>query len=115
MKKFLRGFVFAFEGILYALKTQINMRFHFAASLVVIGLGFYFQLSTGEWLFISLAIASVWTTELFNTALEALTDLTTKDIHPLAKVAKDCAAGAVLISALFAVSVGVIVFWSYIF
>ncbi len=115
MKKFLKGFTFAFEGILYALKTQVNMRFHLAASILVLGLAFYFQLTTNEWLFITLAITSVWTAELFNTATEALTDLVTKELHPLAKVAKDCAAGAVLITALFAIAVGGFVFLPYLF
>ena len=91
------------------------MRFHLAATVLVLGLSWYFQLTQTEWLFISLAITSVWTAELFNTAIEALTDLNTKEIHPLAKVAKDCAAGAVLITSLFALIAGGIVFFPYLF
>lgn len=114
MKKFLKGFSFAFAGIWYALKTQVNMKFHFIAALVVIGAGFYFDIQDIEWFLVGLAICLVWTAELFNTAIESLTDLVTKEVHPLAKVAKDTAAGAVLISSTFALLLGIHVFWKYL-
>lgn len=115
MKKFLKGFQYAFEGILYALKTQINMKFHLFASLLVILLAFLFHVSSTEALFLCFAVAIVWIAELFNTAIEALCDLISTNIHPLAKVAKDCAAGAVLIAALLAIAIGFIVFYKYFF
>jgi len=114
MKKFFKGFKFAFEGLFYAFKTQMNMRFHFAAAIVAILLALFFSISLIEWLFILLSIALVISAELFNTAIEALTDLATKEIHPLAKIAKDCAAAAVLIVSVFALVVGVIIFSKYI-
>lgn len=114
MKKFLMGFRFAIEGIIYALKTQVNLRFHLLASLLVILAGLVFHIQQREWLWILLSVALVWTTELMNTAIEALTDLVTKEHHELAKVAKDCAAGAVLIVSFFAAGIGFFVFYKYI-
>ncbi len=115
MKKFFKGFKFAFEGVIYALKTQINMRFHFAAAFAAIVLALFFSITLIEWFFILLSIALVISAELFNTAIEALTDLSTKEIHPLAKIAKDCAAGAVLIVSVFALIVGLLIFWKYFY
>lgn len=114
MKKFFKGFSHAFDGIVYAFRTQVNMRFHVFVGIIVVAAGFYFQLSLAEWAIIAIAIGLVLSSELFNTAIEALTDLATQDVHPLAKVAKDCAAGAVLICALLAVILGGIVFIPHI-
>lgn len=112
--KFLKGFKFAFEGIIYAFKTQVNMKFHLLATILSIGFAFYFSISLLEWFFVLLSIALVISAELFNTALEALTDLNTKDVNPLAKIAKDCAAGAVLINSIFAFIIGCLIFGKYI-
>jgi undecaprenol kinase len=114
MKKFLKGFSFAFAGICYALKTQVNMKFHFIAMLFVLAAGFAFQITDLEWFFIGFAISLVLTAELFNTAIESLTDLISKEIHPLAKASKDAAAGGVLICAIFAFIVGLTVFTKYL-
>ncbi|MCD9022979.1 diacylglycerol kinase family protein [Cohnella sp. NL03-T5] len=85
------------------------MRFHFAAALVVIVIGAWLRVKAHDWLWLSVAITGVWVSELFNTAIERTVDLASPDIHPLAKAAKDTAAGAVLVAALFAVVVGAIV------
>lgn len=111
--KFIKGFKYAFEGIVYAFKTQLNMKFHAMAAILAIALAFYFSINIVEWLFVLLSIALVLSAELFNTAIEALTDLYTRETHPLAKLAKDCAAGAVLIVSIFALLVGIIVFGKY--
>lgn len=110
MRKFFQGFKYAFDGIKHAFQTQINMRFHVLAAAIAIIIGLSFKLSFIEWGFIALAIALVLSAELFNTALEALTDLATQEVHPLAKVTKDCAAGAVLITAIFAAIVACLIF-----
>lgn len=110
MNKFFKGFYHAFEGIKYAFQTQVNMRFHVIVAVIVIMLGVVFKLSVIEWSFIALAITLVLSAELFNTAIESLTDLATQEIHPLAKVAKDCAAAAVLLMAIFAVVIAGLVF-----
>lgn len=114
MRKFFKGFYHAFDGIKYAFQTQINMRFHILVGVIVIIAGFIFKLTQLEWSLIALAITLVLSAELFNTAIESLTDLATKEIHPLAKVAKDCAAGAVLITAIFAVVIAGLVFVPYL-
>jgi len=86
------------------------MRLHFVISAVVIGLGFILRLSALEMLFIFSAIFAVLVTELFNTAVEASIDLFTRERHPLAAIAKDVAAGAVMVACGYAAVVGVVVF-----
>ncbi|MGG4393219.1 diacylglycerol kinase family protein [Paenibacillus thiaminolyticus] len=100
----------AWEGILYAFRTQRNMRVHAAAAVTACLLGAVFGISAGEWLWLALAITLVMSAELINTAVESAVDLTMPDPHPLAKIAKDTAAGAVLVTAVFAVIVGVVLF-----
>jgi diacylglycerol kinase len=85
------------------------MRFHLAAALVVIVLAIRLQVAPQEWLWLLAAITGVLVTELMNTAIERTVDLATPDVHPLAKAAKDTAAGAVLVAALFAAAIGFII------
>ncbi len=113
-KKNLKSLKFAIEGLFTMLREENNARFHLLATVCVVGLGIYMNLSKTDWLWISLAIAIVWILEAINTALEALVNLASPEIHPLAKKAKDVAAAAVLFGAIWAVVVGVIVFWGYI-
>jgi diacylglycerol kinase (ATP) len=75
---------------------------------------FFFQLSRGEWCWIVLAIAVVWTAEALNTAFEFLADAASPNFHPVVRDAKDVAAGAVLITAIAAVIIGAIVFWPHV-
>jgi len=76
----------------------------------VVAAGLFFQLSRGEWCWIVLAIAIVWTAEALNTAFEFLADAASPNFHPVVKEAKDVAAGAVLVTAVAAVVIGAIVF-----
>jgi diacylglycerol kinase (ATP) len=78
--------------------------------VVVIGLGFYFNINRTEWALVALAVGTVWSAELANTAIEALTDLVSPEYHPLAGKAKDVAAGAVLLAAFAALVVGALIF-----
>lgn len=109
------GFVYAAEGLIEAVKSQFTIRFHFAATVIVIGLSFYYHLSITEWCFILLSIALVWTTELLNTALEYLTDFVSPEYNYLAGKVKDIAAGAVLIVAILSACVGLVIFIPKIF
>lgn len=86
------------------------MRIHAAAGAIVTAAGFLFTLSRIEWTVLVLTIAGVMAAEMVNTAIEAVVDLVTEDVHPLAKAAKDIAAGAVLVTAAAAVVVGVLLF-----
>ncbi|MET3208887.1 UNVERIFIED_CONTAM: undecaprenol kinase [Paenibacillus sp. PvR008] len=104
-------FRYAAEGVMYALRTQINMRIHVVMAFLVIAAGLSLRISRLDWLFVSVAIAMVVVAELINTAVEAAIDLISPDIHPLAKAAKDTAAGAVLLAAVFAVIIGIFVFY----
>ena len=89
----------AFAGLGHMLRTQPDARIHAAITLSVIILGTWLDLGRIEWAILWLAIGVVWATEFMNTALEALIDLTSPDVHPLAKIGKDVAAGAVLLAA----------------
>ncbi len=91
------------------LAQEHNAWIHAAATLAVVGAGLFFGFSRWEWCWIVLAIISVWTAEALNTAFEFLSDLASPDFHPLAAKAKDVAAGAVLITAIGAVIIGVLV------
>lgn len=96
----------AFRGVIAAYCSERNLRIHTAIALVVVVLGIWLDLTRGEWYWITLCIALVIIAELFNTAIEAGVDLVSPDDHPLAGKAKDVAAGAVLVAAVFAVIVG---------
>lgn len=100
----------AWDGILEAIRTQKNMRFHLVASIVVLAAAGFFRLSYLETALLFFAIALVLICELINTAVEALVDLVIKEYHPLARRIKHIAAGAVLLAALTAVVLGLIVF-----
>lgn len=110
-----KSFKFALTGIFYAFISQRNMRIHMLTTLLVILLGLYFKISPVEWLIISIAITMVLAAETINTAVETLVDLYTQDYHPLAKRAKDLAAGAVLFTAVNAVIIGSLIFIPYFF
>jgi diacylglycerol kinase len=100
------GFKYAGEGLLYALRTQRNFRFHLVMAIVVVLAGYWLQLSYAAWAVLMLTIGFVVVTEMVNTAAETLVDMVSPDYHPLAKQVKDLAAGAVLVTAIVAVGVG---------
>ena len=104
------SFGHAGRGVWTALRTEVHMRIHALATVGVFGAGLYYRLGRLEWALVTLAVAGVWTAELLNTAIEALTDLASPDWHPLAGKAKDIAAGAALLAALGALVVGALVF-----
>ncbi|MDJ0728162.1 MAG: diacylglycerol kinase family protein [Prochloraceae cyanobacterium] len=102
----LASFKYAWAGIRYTFTTQRNFRIHTTVAIVVLILGIYLKIEALEMAIVTLTCAMVMILELLNTALESLVDLTVKQTyHELAKIAKDCAAGAVLVSASAAVIV----------
>lgn len=111
--KVLRSFRYALEGLKFTVVTQRNMRIHFLAALGVLLLSLYLPMSKTEVLLLFVTIILVLFAELINTAVEAVVDMVTEEYHPLAKVAKDVAAGAVLLTAGLAVIVGISVFYPY--
>lgn len=105
----IKSFQFAFAGWWYVLRTQKNTRIHAAASIVVFLLGLWLRLPRIDWAILILTVTLVWMAEFLNTALEALVDLSMPEIHPLAKVAKDVGAAAVLLCACASVAVGLLI------
>ena len=111
-RSLLWSFNYAIEGIVYALRTQRNMRLHTTAALLVLGASLFFRISRLEFIAILFAIVFVFVSELMNTAIEAAVDVATQSFDPIAKVAKDVAAGAVFIASVNAVVIGYIVFFA---
>lgn len=105
----LRSFGCALRGMYVMLASQHNAWIHAGATAAVIAAGLALHITPVEWCLIVLATVAVWTAEALNTAFEFLTDVASPDFHPLAAKAKDVAAGAVLITALGAVAVGLLV------
>lgn len=114
-----RSFSHAFSGLAYVFRTQKNTWIHALATVLATAAGFWLQISRTEWAVLAMTIAAVWTAECFNTAIEAVVDLTSPQLHPLAKIAKDSAAASVLVTAIGSVMVGILLFgpplWERIF
>jgi diacylglycerol kinase len=110
MRRLIRSFACALSGLGHGLRTQANLRIHILAAACVTITGWLLQISTIEWAILALTIMVVMSAELFNTAIEAAVDRMGDEPHPLSKIAKDTAAGAVLIGAIGAVIVGVLIF-----
>ena len=108
------SFNFAFQGIIYALKTQRNMQIHFVATIVVMLMSLFFHLTRLELVLLIATIAMVLVTEMINTAIEAAIDLMTDQYNIFAKIAKNVAAGAVLIAAINAVVVAYLLFFQHL-
>jgi len=110
MKKLIRSFGYAFKGLAHATRTQLNFRIHLAATLIAVFMGYALHISVNDWRWIILCIALVLIAELFNTAIEFLTDLVSPEYNELAGHVKDVSAGAVTVAAAFALVMGLIIF-----
>ncbi len=108
--KFIAGFSYAFQGLGYAFRTQRNIRVHATIAVIAIFLGILLHISALEFALVFIAITTVFSAEMFNTVIELSIDLSTPEYHPLAKIEKDVAAGAVLFSAFLAIIIGLFVF-----
>ncbi|MEG2708734.1 MAG: diacylglycerol kinase family protein [Vagococcus sp.] len=110
-KNFFESFKHASEGIRTVMKEERNMTYHVSFGLMVVLLGFLLKISVIEWLFLLFAMSSVLVTEIINTSFENVIDLITNhQYHEIAKKVKDMAAGAVLVSAIFAAIIGCLIF-----
>ncbi|WP_438311000.1 diacylglycerol kinase family protein [Sporosarcina sp. FA9] len=112
MRKFFKAFKYAWDGILFGLRVERNLKFHFLAGLIVVIAGFLTGLTLIEWFVILILIGGMLSLELVNSAIERVVNLVTTEIHPLAKQAKDLAAGAVLIYAVISGVIGLLLFAS---
>ncbi len=105
-----KSFRYAFEGIFAGIKKERNMKIHCLAMICVVTAGFLLHISMSEWCICLILFGMILSLELVNTAIEAVVDLVTEERNPLAKLAKDTAAGAVLIAAIMAAGVGLMIF-----
>ncbi len=107
----MKGFSYAFKGISFCIKTETNMRIHIVAAIYVLILAQFYDLSKAEIASLCITIFLVFALEMLNTAVESLVDLVSPEENKLAGIAKDTAAGAVLVSAISSVIVGAVIFW----
>ena len=105
-----KSFGYAFQGIFNTIRTERNIKIHCAAAILVTIFGIWLQISKTEWMICFILFGLILALELVNTAVEATVDLFTEERKPLAKKAKDAAAGAVLIVAIFAAVIGIFIF-----
>ncbi len=110
LKKLIKSFKYATNGIISAIKTEQNIRVHLLIMEFVILFGLLFKISVFEWIIILICFMVVISSELFNTALEKCVDLISPNKNELAKISKDISAGAVLVTAFFAALIGLMIF-----
>lgn len=103
-------FGYAISGIIQAIKSERNLKFDFIVAIIVVILGIVCKISILEWIVCTIVIGIVISAELLNTAIETVVDLCTRQKHPLAKKAKDVAAGGVLVVAISSAIVGGLIF-----
>lgn len=103
-----KSFQYAFEGWWFVLRTQHNAWIHAIITTNIVALALWLRLPARDWAVLILTFMAVWMAEFMNTAIEAVVDMTMPDVHPLAKVAKDVAAAAVLVGAMGAIIVGLL-------
>lgn len=109
IKKFLKSFTYAFQGLKISAKVDQNIRFHLVAGTLVLILSFILKVPKAELMFVIFAIFFVVIAEMINTAIEEMTNLIKIEHSEEARIAKDVAAGAVLLAAIFAIIVGLVV------
>lgn len=105
-----KSFGYAFQGIFNTIRTERNIKIHCVAAILVTIFGIWLQISKTEWMICFILFGLILALELVNTAVEATVDLFTEERKPLAKKAKDAAAGAVLVAAIFAAVIGILIF-----
>ena len=110
IRRLCNSFKYALDGIISAYKTEQNLLVHTIVAIIAIILGIFLKLSTIEFAIVALVIGFVLVSEMFNTAIEYAIDMAMPTIHPLAKISKDVASGAVLLSAIASIAVGLLIY-----
>ncbi len=110
LNKLIDSFEFAKQGIYYAFKTQNSFRIQILCAILSIILAIFFRFNRFEWMILIFTICAVLSAELLNTVIETIVDLYTNEFHQKAKLAKDLSAGVVLLTCMFAVAIGLILF-----
>lgn len=113
MKRFIFSFKAASSGIAYVIRNEANFRIHLVFVVLVISGGLFFSISSLNWIMLFLSMAFVLSAEIFNTAIEVLCNKVQPAQDPLIRIIKDVAAGAVLLSAIAAIVIGLIIFLPY--
>ena len=113
IKRTLRTFKYSWQGLAYAYKNEQSMWVHAIASAITIIIGIVCGLTLTEWAIVLIALGVILASELINTAIEAAVDLCTLEIHPLAKIAKDCGSASTFVLTICAVIVCLMVFMPY--
>ena len=109
-KKIVNSFKYAMQGVIQSFKSERNMKIHIFIMVLVIIAGLIFEISRAEWIICIILFALVISAELFNTAIETIVDMVTKEKNPQAKIAKDVSAGAVLVCAIASAIIGLMIF-----
>lgn len=110
IKRFYESFMYAVKGLIATYQKEPNMKIHILVSVLVIVFGFLLKVSLIEWIFLIFSIGLVIASEIINTSIENLVDLATMEYHEKAKIAKDTAAGYVLVLSVTAAIIGLIIF-----
>lgn len=114
LSRFRKSFIYSIEGLKYAFKYEQSLTIHILATVVVIVTNILLKVTFAEWATTLLTIGAVLATELINTAIEAVVDLVTLEIHPLAKIAKDCGSAATFVMAIVSIIIALLVYGPYI-
>lgn len=113
-KSIIKSFIYAFEGVFYALRDNQNLRIHFIVAIIVISVGIFFRVNRFEFGVIGIMILLVIMAEMINTAIEEMVDLIVNEHRKEAKIAKDVAAGMVLVAVVGSVIAGIFIFVPHI-
>ena len=114
-KRFLKSFKNSVDGLIYAYKNEQSLWIHGVSSIICIALGLIFQIRFYEWAIVIIGLGLTLGMELVNTAIEATVDLVTLEIHPLAKIAKDCGSAATFVCSMIVIASSLFVFAPYIY
>lgn len=112
-KRLAKSFFYSYKGIIRVFREEQNIKIQIISALAVAVLGMFFRISTAEWCFLVIVITLVILAEIINSAVERITDMFKPRIHEYAKVVKDITAGAVMITAISAIIVGILIFFPY--
>lgn len=115
MNKFIKAFVYAFNGLIIFFKNETNGRLQLIAALAAIALSAFLKISVNEWLCIIICISSVISLEMINSAIEKLCNMINPEFHPAIKIIKDISAASVLWASFFSAIIGTIIFLPKIF
>ena len=113
-KRFLKSIKYSLDGLMYAYRYEQSLWIHIFATILAVVLGIIFRIRLSEWAIIFIALGIILALELINTAIEAAVDLTTSEIHPLAKIAKDCGSAASFVMSIVSIVISSVVSGPYL-